>query len=85
MSEITLHFRVDGQRACAVCGADLQRRASRWWLTNTWTRDARYYREQETNLPGESSRPCGSPPRELVTPANGPAGPANAGTPWRTE
>ena len=59
MSEAILHFRIDGQRACAVCGADIDRPASRWWLSNTWTRDRRHYREQETNMPGERVRPCG--------------------------
>ena len=60
MSEVILHLRVDGKSACAVCGANLDRPVSRWWLANAWTKDRRHYREQETNLPGERVRPCGA-------------------------
>ena len=48
MSDITLHFRVDGQRTCAVCGTDIDRPASRWWLANTWTRHRDHYQASET-------------------------------------
>ena len=60
MREITLHFRVGDEPLCQVCGANLHRRISDWWLHNTWTRDRTHYRASETNLPGESSRPCGA-------------------------
>lgn len=62
MSDITLHFRVDGSSRCAVCGADIDRPVSRWWLSNTWTRDRRHYDYSATNFPGEFSRPCGRLP-----------------------
>ena len=52
MSEATLHLKMPGP-SCAVCGVDLNR------LVNGWTADPRHYRAQETNLPGESVRPCG--------------------------
>lgn len=58
MSEVTLHLKMPGP-ACAVCGVDLNRPVSRWWLVNCWTADPRHYKAQETNLPGESVRPCG--------------------------
>ena len=60
MSEITLHFRGDGSSMCAVCGANLDRPASRWWLANTWTRHREHYNHGATNFPGEYSRPCGA-------------------------
>lgn len=45
MAEVTLHFRVDRlHKTCSVCGADLNRRVSRWWLTNCWTDNPREYR-----------------------------------------
>jgi hypothetical protein len=59
MRDITLHFRVDGSPRCAVCGADLERPVSNWWLSNSWTRDRRYYTASETNWPGGYSTPCG--------------------------
>ena len=70
MSYITLHFRVDGSPLCAVCGANIDRPISRWWLSNTWTRHRGHYTKGETNMPGEYSRPCGSLRRldELKTP-----------------
>ena len=58
MSEATLHLKMPGP-ACAVCGVNLNRPVSRWWLVNCWTADPRHYKAQETNLPGESVRPCG--------------------------
>ena len=60
MSNITLHFRVDGSPLCAVCGANIDRPAGRWWLSNTWTRHRSHYSAGATNMPGEYSRPCGS-------------------------
>jgi hypothetical protein len=60
MSDITLHFRVDGSPLCAVCSANIDRPASRWWLENTWTRHRSHYEASETSKPGEYSRPCGS-------------------------
>ena len=69
MSEATLHLKMPGP-ACAVCGVDLNRPASRWWLANCWTADPLHYRAQETNLPGESVRPCGVLPRQYDKPPN---------------
>lgn len=70
MGEATLHLKMPGP-ACAVCGANLNRPASRWWLANCWTADPLHYRAQETNLPGESVRPCGVLPQQDSKPPNG--------------
>jgi hypothetical protein len=60
MAEVTLHFRADRlHKTCSVCGANLNRRVSRWWLTNCWTDDPRDYRAQQTCHPAETVRPCG--------------------------
>ncbi len=59
MTEVTLHLKAEGQRACVVCGADLGRRASRWWLANCWTADPKQYRAQQSSHPAETVRPCG--------------------------
>lgn len=59
MSEVTLHLKVEGQRACQVCGAELGRSVSRWWLVNCWTADKNHYRTSQTRHPGETVRPCG--------------------------
>lgn len=59
MGQSTLHLKVDGKANCAVCGADLTRPVSHWWLSNCWTADKRHYREQESCLPGELVKPCG--------------------------
>ena len=61
MAEVTLHLKAEGQRACLVCGADLGRRVSRWWLTNCWTADPNHYKAQQTCHPAEMARPCGLP------------------------
>jgi len=60
MREITLHLKVDGSRLCAVCGADLSRPVSNWWLSNSWTVDRRYYCDEETAMPGVFARTCGT-------------------------
>lgn len=58
--EVTLHYRADRlHKTCAVCGADLNRRVSRWWLTNCWTEDPSHYHAQQTSHPTETVRPCG--------------------------
>ena len=60
MAAVTLHFRADRlHKTCGVCGADLNRRVSRWWLTNCWTDDPRHYRAQQSCHPAETVRPCG--------------------------
>lgn len=59
MTDVTLHLKAEGQRACVVCGADLGRRVSRWWLSNCWTADPKHYRAQQTSHPAEMARPCG--------------------------
>ncbi len=59
--EVTLHYRADRlHKTCFVCGADLSRRVSRWWLTNCWTDDPSHYRAQQTSHPAETVRPCGA-------------------------
>lgn len=58
---ITLHYRPDMCDRCAVCGADLTRRASRWWLSNTWTADRNDFKAQEGGIPGSYMEPCGVP------------------------
>ena len=58
MSEVTLHLKAPGP-ACAVCGVDLNRRVSRWWLSNCWTADPKHYRAQQSSHPAETVRPCG--------------------------
>lgn len=63
MTDVTLHLKVEGQRACLVCGADLGRRVSRWWLVNCWTSDQKDYRAQQSSHPAETVRPCGVLPR----------------------
>lgn len=67
MSDATVHLKASGP-LCAVCGVNLERPTSRWWLLNCWTSDPRQYRAQETNLPGQSVRPCGvfSQPHEVT-------------------
>ena len=60
MAAVTLHFRADRlHKTCGVCGADLNRRVSRWWLSNCWTDDPRHYRAQQSCHPAETVRPCG--------------------------
>ena len=59
MSEVTLHLKEEGRRACVVCGADLERRVSRWWLANCWTSDPKHYHAQQTCHPSEVAHPCG--------------------------
>jgi len=83
VSNITLHFRVDGSPLCAVCGANIDRPLSRWWLSNTWTRHRDHYQAGETNMPGEYSRPCGSLRRldELKAPNVRGKAPAVGGSP----
>jgi hypothetical protein len=77
MAEVTLHFRADRlHKTCSVCGADLNRRVSRWWRTNCWTDDPRDYRAQQSNHPAETVRPCGvldrsEPPNAQLTGDNG--------------
>jgi hypothetical protein len=56
--EVTLHLKAPGP-ACGVCGADLNRRVSRWWLTNCWTADPKEYRAQQSCHPAETVQPCG--------------------------
>jgi hypothetical protein len=56
--EVTLHLKAPGP-ACAVCGVDLNRRVSRWWLANCWTADPKHYRAQQSCHPAETVRPCG--------------------------
>ena len=59
MTEVTLHLKAEGQRACVVCGADLGRRVSRWWLASCWTADPKHYLASQTCHPAETVRPCG--------------------------
>lgn len=59
MAETTLHLKDEAAGLCRVCGVNLRQRVSRWWLVNCWTADPKRYRAQETNLPGETVRPCG--------------------------
>lgn len=63
MSVVTLHYRSPRTApACAVCGANLSRPASRWWLANTWTDAREHFTEGSTHTPGETARPCGRLP-----------------------
>ena len=78
MTEVKLHLKAEGQRACVVCGADLGRRVSRWWLVNCWTADPRHYRAQQTCHPAETVRPCGVLDRSKT-----PNGHANRAEPGR--
>jgi hypothetical protein len=64
MSESTLHFKAAGQRECVVCGTDLGRRVSRWWLVNCWTSDPTHYRAQQSCHPAETVKPCGVLPKQ---------------------
>ena len=57
MSQVILHLKEDGKANCVVCGADLTRSVSHWWLSNCWTADRRHYREQEACRPGAYVRP----------------------------
>ena len=59
MTEVTLHLKAEGQRACVMCGADLGRRVSRWWLANCWTADPKHYLASQTCHPSDTVRPCG--------------------------
>lgn len=74
MTDVTLHFKAEGQRACLVCGADLGQRVSRWWLANCWTADPKHYRAQQSCHPAESVRPCGALDRSKTpnVPVSGP-------------
>lgn len=59
MVEVTLHLKDEATAQCRVCGADLSRRVSRWWLANCWTADPKHYRAQQSCHPAETVRPCG--------------------------
>ena len=59
MSESTLHLKDEATGLCVVCGANLRRPASRWWLANCWTADPKHYRASQTCHPAETVRPCG--------------------------
>ena len=57
--EVTLHLKNEATAQCRVCGANLNRRVSRWWLANCWTADPKHYRAQQSCHPAEIVRPCG--------------------------
>jgi hypothetical protein len=82
MTDVTLHLKTEGQRACVVCGADLHQRVSRWWLANCWTADASHYRRQPSMRPGgDLVNPCGALPTEPRKTPNGPGElPASGGS-----
>ena len=63
MSTVTLHLRQpEDAPACAVCGTNLHRGHSAWWLRNTWTSERSDYHAGESNFPGEWLQPCGVVP-----------------------
>lgn len=59
MVEVTLHLKDEATALCRVCGADLNRRVSRWWLGNCWTADPKHYCAQQSCHPAETVRPRG--------------------------
>jgi hypothetical protein len=59
VADVTLHLKDEATGLCAVCGANLRRRVSRWWLANCWTADPKHYRAQQSCHPAETVRPCG--------------------------